>query len=86
MAGFLPRGWIGKRVAVNLQGQGGFEANLVSDNAGGVEIESIGDTEGSGNTEDAVIRRLFLPWSAVRYVELLEEERRPASGEPPPST
>jgi hypothetical protein len=73
MEGNLPRGWRGKRVAVvfERQGAGGFEGNVVGDSAGGVVIEIA---------ENLGTRTLFVPWSAVQSVELLEdaEEGRPA--------
>lgn len=73
MAEYLPRSWANKRVAVVIEGEGGgsFEANLVSDNAGGVIIEIV---------EDERTRILFIPWAAIRYVELLEEAGEGARG------
>ena len=64
--GYLPTGWKGKRVVVLFERQGGgrFEATLVNDNEGGVELETA---------EEQSIRRMFMPWSAVRYVELMEK-------------
>jgi hypothetical protein len=71
----LPRGWRGKRAVVVFDREegGGIEATLVSDNAGGLELEVV---EGEGEKQD--IRKVFMPWSAVRYVELKEEpDERP---------
>jgi len=71
MPGYLPRSWKGKRVSVLFEREsgGGFDATLVNDNDGGVEVELV---------EEQAVRRMFMPWSAVRYVELMEEpdERR----------
>ena len=66
MAEYLPTGWRGKRVAVlfNRQDAGGFEATLISDSAGGVTVDY---------TEGESTRPMFIPWPAVRYVELLEK-------------
>jgi hypothetical protein len=75
MRGYLPREWFNKHVAVvfEREGAGGIDAKLISDSEGGVFVEV-------GYSQD--IRRLFMPWSAVRYVELLEEadESRPGPG------
>ena len=67
MAEFVPSTWHGKKVVV-LFGQEGagssFVARLVNDSAGGIQLEI---------TDDQAVRKLFVPWSAIRYVELLEE-------------
>ena len=67
MAGYLPKEWNGKRVAVRFARGRGFDARLVSDNAGGITVEPIKE-----DGEESV-RSAFVPWSAVRYVQLLEE-------------
>jgi hypothetical protein len=69
LAGYLPKEWNGKRVAVRFARGRGFDARLVGDNAGGITVEPIKE-------EDA--RSAFVPWAAVRYIQLLEEpgERR----------
>jgi hypothetical protein len=66
MPGYLPRGWKGKRVSVlfGRESGGGFDATLVNDNDGGVQVELV---------EEQAVRRMFIPWSAVRYIELREE-------------
>ena len=66
MAEFVPSTWNGKNVVVLFWQEGGssFVARFVNDSAGGILIEI---------TEDQAVRKLFVPWSAVRYVELLEE-------------
>jgi hypothetical protein len=75
MAGYLPSGWVNKHVAVvfEREGSGGIDAKLISHSEGGIFVEL-------GYSQDT--RRLFMPWSAVRYVELLEEadESRPTPG------
>jgi hypothetical protein len=71
VAGYLPRAWFNKHVAVvfEREGAGGIDAKLISDSEGGVFVEL-------GYSQDT--RRLFIPWSAVRYVELEEaDESRP---------
>lgn len=62
----MPSTWNGKNVVVLFWQEGGssFVARFVNDSAGGILIEI---------TEDQAVRKLFVPWSAVRYVELLEE-------------
>ncbi len=67
MAGYLPKEWNGKRVAVRFARGRGFDARLVSDNAGGITVEPIKE-DGEESARSA-----FVPWSAVRYVQLLEE-------------
>jgi len=66
----LPRGWKGKRATVIFDRPegGGIEAILVMDNDSGLELEVV-----EGEAEEQAVRRVFVPWPAVRYVELLEE-------------
>ncbi len=71
MAGYLPKEWNGKRVAVRFARGRGFDARLVSDNAGGITVEPIKEDAEEDGEESA--RSAFVPWSAVRYVQLLEE-------------
>ena len=68
MAGYLPKGWNGKRVAVRFARGRGFDARLVGDNAGGITVEPIEE-----DTEEEHARSAFVPWAAVRYIQLLEE-------------
>ena len=69
MAAYLPDTWRGRRVDVEFERQdgGGFEGILVEDNEGGVRLEIV---------EEAGPRTLFVPWSAVRYAELLDTPTR----------
>ena len=69
MAGYLPKEWNGKRVAVRFARGRGFDARLVSDNAGGITVEPIKEED----DEEERARSAFVPWTAVRYVQLLEE-------------
>jgi hypothetical protein len=64
LAGYLPKEWNGKRVAVRFARGRGFDARLVGDNAGGITVEPI---------EEERARSAFVPWAAVRYIQLLEE-------------
>jgi hypothetical protein len=76
MAGYLPKGWDGKRVTVRFARGRGFDARLVSDNAGGITVEPIKE-----DLEEERTRSAFVPWAAVRYIQLLEdpgEERQRA--------
>jgi hypothetical protein len=77
LAGYLPKEWNGKRIAVRFARGRGFDARLVSDNAGGLFVEPIKEEE---DAEGEHARRAFVPWAAVRYVQLLEApgERRRA--------
>ena len=77
MAGYLPKEWNGKRVAVRFTRGRGFDARLVSDNAGGITVEPIKE---DAEEEDA--QSAFVPWSAVRYVQLLEEPSEPQKARP----
>lgn len=76
MAGYLPNEWNGKRVAVRFGRGRGFDARLVGDNAGGITVEPIKEED----SEEEPARSAFVPWAAVRYIQLLEEpgERRRA--------
>jgi hypothetical protein len=69
LAGYLPKEWNGQRVAVRFARGRGFDARLVGDNAGGITVEAIKE---EGAEEDRA-RRAFVPWAAVRYIQLVEE-------------
>jgi hypothetical protein len=71
LAGYLPKEWNGKRVAVRFARGRGFDARLVGDNAGGITVEPIKEEDAQDQEERA--RSAFVPWSAVRYIQLLEE-------------
>jgi hypothetical protein len=47
----------------------GFDARLVSDNAGGLTVEPVKEED----AEEEHAQSAFVPWAAVRYVQLLEE-------------
>jgi hypothetical protein len=68
LAGYLPKEWNGKRVAVRFTRGRGFDARLVGDNAGGITVEPIKEED-----EEERARSAFVPWAAVRYIQLLEE-------------
>ena len=68
MAGYLPKEWNGKRVAVRFARGRGFDARLVGDNAGGITVEPVKE-----DAEEEHARSAFVPWAAVRYIQLLEE-------------
>ena len=78
MAGYLPKEWNGKRVAVRFTRGRGFDARLVENNAGGITVEAIKE---EGAEEDHA-RRAFVPWAAVRYIQLLEEPSEPQKARP----
>jgi hypothetical protein len=71
LAGYLPKEWNGKRVAVRFARGRGFDARLVGDNAGGITVEPIKEEDAEDEEEGA--RSAFVPWAAVRYIQLLEE-------------
>ena len=77
MAGYLPKEWNGKRVAVRFARGRGFDARLVGDNAGGITVEPIEE-----DAEEEHARSAFVPWAAVRYVQLLEEPSEPQRARP----
>ncbi len=68
MAGYLPKEWNGQRVAVRFGRGRGFDARLVDNNAGGITVEPINE-----GAEEESARSAFVPWAAVRYIQLLEE-------------
>jgi hypothetical protein len=70
LAGYLPKEWNGKRVAVRFATGRGFDARLVSDNAGGLTVEPVKEDD---EDDEERARSAFVPWAAVRYVQLLEE-------------
>ena len=78
MAGYLPKEWNGKRVAVRFGSGRGFDARLVDNNAGGITVEAIKE-EGA---EEERPRSAFVPWAAVRYIQLLEEPGEPRRPRP----
>jgi hypothetical protein len=69
LAGYLPKEWNGKRVAVRFARGRGFDARLVSDNAGGITVEPVKEED----AEEEGAQSAFVRWAAVRYVQLLEE-------------
>ena len=77
MAGYLPKEWNGKRVAVRFARGRGFDARLVGDNAGGITVEPVKE-----DAEEEHARSAFVPWAAVRYVQLLEEPSEPQRARP----
>jgi len=44
---------------------------LVGDNAGGITVEPVKEEDAENEEESA--RSAFVPWAAVRYIQLLEE-------------
>jgi hypothetical protein len=81
MAGYLPKEWSGKRVAVRFARGRGFDARLVGDNAGGLTVEPIKEEDEEDDEEERP-RSAFVPWTAVRYVQLLEEPSEPQKARP----
>ena len=77
MAGYLPKEWNGRRVAVRFGSGRGFDARLVSDNAGGITVEPVKE-----DAEEEHAQSAFVPWAAVRYVQLLEEPSEPQKARP----
>jgi hypothetical protein len=71
LAGYLPKEWNGKRVAVRFARGRGFDARLVGDNAGGIAED-----------EEERAQSAFVPWAAVRYIQLLEEPSEPQKARP----
>ena len=70
--GPFPPGWVNKRVTILLNTQGQrLWGKVTEDNEGGCVVE----LEGQGTPEEDFlsVRRVFIPWYAVRYIELLEE-------------
>jgi len=59
LAGYLPKEWNGKRVAVRFARGRGFDARLVGDNAGGLTVEPI--KEEDAESEEKSARSAFVP-------------------------
>jgi hypothetical protein len=78
LAGYLPKEWNGKRVAVRFARGRGFDARLVGDNAGGITVEPVKEED----AEEEHARSAFVPWAAVRYIQLLEEPSEPQKTRP----
>jgi hypothetical protein len=78
LAGYLPKEWNGKRVAVRFATGRGFDARLVENNAGGITVEPVKEED----AEEEHARSAFVPWAAVRYVQLLEEPNEPQKARP----
>jgi hypothetical protein len=78
LAGYLPKEWNGKRVAVRFATGRGFDARLVGDNAGGITVEPVKEED----AEEEHAQSAFVPWAAVRYVQLLEEPSEPQKARP----
>ena len=81
MAGYLPKEWNGKRVAVRFARGRGFDARLVENNAGGITVEPIKEEDAEEDEEERA-RSAFVPWAAVRYIQLLEEPSEPQKARP----
>jgi hypothetical protein len=77
LAGYLPKEWNGKRVAVRFARGRGFDARLVGDNAGGITVEPVKE-----DAEEEHARSAFVPWAAVRFIQLLEEPSEPQKARP----
>jgi len=54
---------------------------LVSDNAGGFTVEPIKE-DAEEKDDDERARSAFVPWAAVRYIQLLEEPSEPQRARP----
>jgi hypothetical protein len=52
---------------------------LVSDNAGGLTVEPVKEDD---EDDEERARSAFVPWAAVRYVQLLEEPSEPQKARP----
>ena len=81
MAGYLPKEWNGKRVAVRFTSGRGFDARLVGDNPGGITVEPVKEEDAEEDEEERA-RSAFVPWAAVRYIQLLEEPSEPQKARP----
>ena len=75
MAGYLSKEWNGQRIAVRFGSGRGFDARLVDNSAGGITVEPI--REEDAEDSEAGTRSAFVPWAAVRYIQLLEEPGEP---------
>ena len=64
MAAYLPKGWLSKQVVVVFRPEGSLKGSLFNSREGGVLLQVA---------EADRTRKLFIPWSSIRYVELLEQ-------------
>ena len=64
MTAYLPKGWLSKQVVVMFRPEGSLKGSLFSWSEGGVFLHIV---------EVERTRKLFIPWSSIRYVELLEQ-------------
>jgi hypothetical protein len=58
---------------------------LVGDNAGGITVEPIKEEDAEEDEEEGA-RSAFVPWAAVRYIQLLEEPSERQSARPKRTT
>ena len=61
LAGYLPKEWNGKRVAVQFARGRGFDARLVDNNAGGITVEPVKEEDAEGRRRPGVRSSLGLP-------------------------
>jgi hypothetical protein len=78
-----PSGWNDKLVSIDfIGGTSSLTGKVIDSTATGCVVELASD----GEPRESRARRIFYPWSAIRSIELLEEEserRRPPDVPPP---
>jgi hypothetical protein len=72
-----PSGWNDKQVSIDfIEGTSSLTEKVVDSTATGCVVELVSE----GEPRESRARRIFLPWAAIRSIELLEElhqRRRP---------
>jgi len=78
-----PSGWNHKQVSIDfIGGTGSLTGKVIGSTATGFVVELVPE----GEPRESRARRIFYPWTAIRSIELLEEEsegRRPTDVPPP---
>jgi ABC-type branched-subunit amino acid transport system permease subunit len=78
-----PSDWSDKQVSIDfIGGTGSLTGEVIGSTAAGCIVKLVSDREPG----EARARRIFYPWTAIRSIELLEDEsegRRPTDVPPP---
>jgi hypothetical protein len=79
MGEHYPSGWNRKQVSIDfIGGTGSLTGEVISSTAAGCVVELMPD----GEPRESRARRIFYPWTAIRSIELLEEESPERRGSP----
>ena len=71
---YFPIGWNGRQVSIDfIGGTSSLTGRVVDSTATGCVIELMPE----GKPRESRARRIFYPWTAIRSIELLEEQHEP---------